>query len=309
MLGSNGSLTVKSGASLTVRNAGGEKSEKPVKVGLYLSLLVEKGGSFTCTGGALRYLGLLSAGTGDYAIRLADSENHCTFEGFAQGDANATVGDLLKATPGMALYAEDAGSTVQIARSTLISKGFHYFSFYVGACSEHKMDANGACIYCGASYVASVTTSGGETTNYTSVDDALDAAQDGDTVTLQGDAEITKTHQFWTPFTLELNGKTATVQRGAPLIIRARIVIQDSSTEKTGNTVCTDSGTYILNVQDGDLTIKSGTFAGKIAAFAGGKSKLTIEGGTFTKEVNLGTQDSVSLRRYIRTDLAPRFFP
>lgn len=144
-------------------------------------------------------------------------------------------------------------------------------------------------------YVASVTMSDGETTNYTSLDDALDAAQDGDTVTLIGDAEVTKTHQLRTPFTLELNGKTATVQKGAPLIIRARIVIQDSSTEKTGNMVCTDSGTHMLNVQNGDLTIKSGTFAGKIAAFAGGESKLTIGGGTFTKEVNLGTQDAVSL--------------
>ena len=153
---------------------------------------------------------------------------------------------------------------------------------------------NGKCD-CGASYVASVTTSNGVTNNYTSLDDALDAAQDGDTVTLIGDAEVTKTHQLRTPFTLELNGKTATVQKGAPLIIRARIVIQDSSTEKTGNMVCTDSGTHMLNVQNGDLSIKSGTFAGKIAAFAGGESKLTIDGGTFTKEVNLGTQDAVSL--------------
>lgn len=152
---------------------------------------------------------------------------------------------------------------------------------------------NGKCD-CGASYVASVT-SDAQSTNYTSLDDALDAAQDGDTVTLIGDAEVTKTHQLRTPFTLELNGKTATVQKGAPLIIRARIVIQDSSTEKTGNMVCTDSGTHMLNVQNGDLTIKSGTFAGKIAAFAGGESKLTIDGGTFTKEVNLGTQDAVSL--------------
>ena len=128
---------------------------------------------------------------------------------------------------------------------------------------------NGKCD-CGASYVASVT-SDAQSTNYTSLDDALDAAQDGDTVTLIGDAEVTKTHQLRTPFTLELNGKTATVQKGAPLIIRARIVIQDSSTEKTGNMVCTDSGTHMLNVQNGDLTIKSGTFAGKIAAFAGGE--------------------------------------
>ena len=289
MLGSSGSLTVKNGAALTVKNASAENSENPVQVGLYLTLLVEKGGSFTCTDGKIQYLGLQAAGTGDYAIRLAEGENHCAFGGFAQGDANATIGDLLKATPGMALYAEDAGSTVQIARSTLISKDFNYFSFYVGACSEHKMDANGACIYCGASYVASVTASGGEINNYTSLDGALDAVKDGDTVTLLSDAEVTKGHSLSKAFTLELNGKTVTTQSNAELYLHARVIVQDSSTGKTGGM----AGTALLNVQsNGDLIIKSGTFNGRIAINDG---KLTINGGTFNQEVDLrgGNSDSV----------------
>ena len=289
VLGSNGSLTVKSGAALTVKNAGGEKSEKPVNVGLYLTLLVEKGGSFTCTDGGLRYLGLLSAGTGDYAIQLTEGESHCTFGGFAQGDANATVGDLLKATPGMALHADHNGSDVRIERSTRISSGFTYLSFYVGPCSEHQMDANGTCIYCGASYVASVTASGGVTTNYTSLDDALDAMKDGDTVTLLGDAEVTKWHSLSKAFTLELNGKTVTTQSKAELYLHARVIVQDSSTGKTGGM----AGTALLNVQEGgDLIIKSGTFNGRITINVG---KLTIKGGTFNQEVDLrgGDFDSV----------------
>lgn len=289
VLGSNGSLTVKNGAALTVKNASAENSKNPVQVGLYLTLLVEKGGSFTCTDGKIQYLGLQAAGTGDYAIRLAEGENHCAFGGFAQGDANATIGDLLKATPGMALYAEDTGSTVQIARSTLISNGFNYFSFYVGACSEHKMDANGACIYCGASYVASVTASGGEINNYTSLDDALDAVKDGDTVTLLGNAEVTKWHSLSKAFTLELNGKTATTQSNAELYLHARVIVQDSSTGETGGM----AGTALLNVQsNGDLIIQSGTFDGKITINDG---KLTINGGTFNQEVALprGNSDSV----------------
>ena len=289
VLGSNGSLTVKNGAALTVKTASAENSKNPVQVGLYLTLLVEKGGSFTCTDGKIQYLGLQAAGTGDYAIRLAEGENHCAFGGFAQGDANATIGDLLKATPGMALYAEDTGSTVQIARSTLISNGFNYFSFYVGACSEHKMDANGACIYCGASYVASVTASGGEINNYTSLDDALDAVKDGDTVTLLGNAEVTKWHSLSKAFTLELNGKTATTQSNAELYLHARVIVQDSSTGETGGM----AGTALLNVQsNGDLIIQSGTFDGKITINDG---KLTINGGTFNQEVALprGNSDSV----------------
>ena len=286
VLGSSGSLTVKSGAALTVRNAGAENSEKPVKVGLYLTLLLEKGGSFTCTDGGLRYLGLLSAGTGDYAIQLAEGENHCAFGGFAQGDANATIGDLLKATPGMALYGDYNGSDVRIERSTRISSGFTYLSFYVGPCSEHQMDANGTCIYCGASYVASVTASGGESTNYTSLDDALDAMKDGDTVTLLSNAEVTKWHSLSKAFTLELNGKTVTTQE---LYLHARVTVQDSSTGKTGGM----AGTALLNVQsNGDLIIKSGTFNGRIAMNDG---KLTIKGGTFNQEVDLPRGDSDSV--------------
>ena len=289
VLGSNGSLTVKNGAALTVKNAGAEKSEKPVKAGLYLNLLVEKGGSFTCTDGVFQYLGLLSAGTGDYAIQLADGESHCTFGGFAQGDESATVGDLLKATPGMALYGDHNGSDVRIERSTRISSGFTYFSFYVGPCSEHQMDANGTCIYCGASYVASVTASGGVTTNYTSLDDALDAMKDGDTVTLLSDAEITRWHSLSKAFTLELNGKTATTQSNAELYLHARVIVQDSSTGKTGGM----AGTALLNVQsNGDLIIQSGTFNGRIAINDG---KLTIKGGTFNQEVALPRGDSDSV--------------
>ena len=285
VLGSNGSLTIQRGAALTVTNADAKKSEKEIKVGLYLKLLVEKGGSFTCTDGGLRYLGLLSAGTGDYAIQLAEGESHCTFGGFAQGDESATAGDLLKATPGMALYGDHNGSDVRIERSTRISSGFTYFSFYVGPCSEHQMDANGTCIYCGASYVASVTASGGVTTNYTSLDDALDAVKDGDTVTLLSDAAVTRLHSLSTAFTLELNGKTT--QSKAELYLHARVIVQDSNTGKTGGM----AGTYLLNVQEGgDLIIKSGIFNGRIAINVG---KLTIEGGTFNQEVALPRGDSV----------------
>ena len=289
VLGSSGSLTVKSGAALTVRNAGAENSEKPVKAGLYLTLLLEKGGSFTCTDGGLRYLGLLSAGTGDYAIQLTEGESHCTFGGFAQGDANATVGDLLKAPPGMALHADHNGADVRIERSTRINSGFTYLSFYVSTCSEHQMDANGTCIYCGASYVASVRASGGEINNYTSLDDALDAVKDGDTVTLLSDAEVTKWHSLSKAFTLELNGKTVTTQSKAELYLHARVIVQDSSTGKTGGM----AGTALLNVQEGgDLIIQSGTFNGRITINVG---KLTIKGGTFNQEVDLRGGDSDSV--------------
>ena len=147
---------------------------------------------------------------------------------------------------------------------------------------------NGKCD-CGASYVASVTASGGESTNYTSLDDALDAVKDGDTVTLLSGAEITRWHSLSKAFTLELNGKTATTQLNAELYLHAQVTVQDSSTGKTGGM----AGTALLNVQsNGDLTIQSGTFNGRITINDG---KLTIKGGTFNQEVDLPRGDSDSV--------------
>ena len=147
---------------------------------------------------------------------------------------------------------------------------------------------NGKCA-CGASYAASVTTSNGVTNNYTSLDDALDAAKDGDTVKLLGDAEITKWRSLTAAITLDLNGKTITTQSNAELYIHAQVIVQDSSTGETGGM----AGTALLNVQsNGDLIIQSGTFDGKITINDG---KLTINGGTFNQEVALprGNSDSV----------------
>lgn len=316
VLGSNGSLTVKNGAALTVRNAGAENLEKPVKAGLYLTLLVEKGGSFTCTDGGLRYLGLLSAGTGDYAIQLAEGESHCTFGGFAQGDESATAGDLLKATPGMALYGDYNGSDVRIERSTRISSGFTYLSFYVGPCSEHQMDANGTCIYCGASYVASVTTNGGVTTNYTSLDDALDAAQDGDTVTLLSDVDLGETYvTISKSITFDLNGKTLSSSKtwssdGVLLVKDAAVTVKNGTVNATGIGSCairayrsgasmtleavtatvTSDKSSVMVGDFGSAVIKSGDYQG---LYVGIKSQVTLEGGTFRPYMDTMTNKNV----------------
>lgn len=153
----------------------------------------------------------------------------------------------------------------------------------------HTMVNNKCKCACGASLVASITTSGGESTNYTSLDDALDAMKDGDTVTLLSDAEITRWHSLSKAFTLELNGKTVTTQSKAELYLHARVIVQDSSTGKTGGM----AGTALLNVQEGgDLIIQSGTFNGRITINVG---KLTIKGGTFNQEVDLRGGDSDSV--------------
>ena len=137
-------------------------------------------------------------------------------------------------------------------------------------------------------YVASVMDVG-ETVNYTSLDDALDAVKDGDTITLLSDAAVTRCHSLSTAFTLKLNGKTATTEPNTELYIHAQVIVQDNSTGKTGGM----AGTSLLNVQsNGDLIIQSGTFDGQITINDG---KLTIKGGTFNQEVALPRGDSDSV--------------
>lgn len=304
VLGSNSSLTVKSGAALTVTNAGAENSEKTITAGLSLKLLVEKGGSFTCTDGKISSLGLLSAGEGDYNLKLSEGENHCTFGGFAQGDGNATVGDLLKATPGMALHADNSGSDVQITRSTLISKGFNYFSFYVGPCSEHKMGEDGTCDYCGASYVTSVEANG-HTTYYTSFIDAVNASnaiKSECKLTMLADTEITNEDYENIPeiksfLTLDLNGYTITNKVTQVLLYvcsPANVTICDSSTQQTGRMVNeSTSSPQVINLQSGNLTIAGGTFEsvgylGYALSIQGNQDDtLNIEGGTFIGRVDI----------------------
>ena len=298
VLGSNSSLTVKSGAALTVTNAGAENSEKPITAGLSLKLLVEKGSSFTCTDGGFQYLGLLSAGTGDYTLKLADGENHCTFGGFVQGDANATVGDLLKANQGMALYADDVGSDVQIARSTLINNGFTYFSFYVGPCSEHKMGEDGTCDYCGAQNVAKVTI-GENVAYYTDLAEAI-ANSDGGTVTMLNNVTVPASIGTSSDFTLDLNGKTITGGSNVASIflIYGNVVVCDNSNDKMGLVIGTSSssGNGNFNLQDGKLTIKSGTFnsSNLTAAVYANTGELIIESGTFNGEVTSYAPTSIS---------------
>ena len=186
--------------------------------------------------------------------------------------------------------AEGGTSMPAIDENTAISKpGTYYVYAKTGETKNYEEERSATVELTVSNDVASVTTSSGVTNNYTSLDDALNAAQDGDTVTLLSDAEVTKWHSLSKAFTLELNGKTVTTQSKAELYLYARVIVQDSSTGKTGGM----AGTALLNVQsNGDLTIQSGTFNGRITINDG---KLTIKGGTFNQEVDLRGGDSDSV--------------
>ena len=254
-------LTVSEGASVTVNGGSNHAGEWVVASGATLNITdgtfgdvqFTRNGTIAISGGTFQSIKSYIAEELQPLMSLLDTQKvHAFYKGDDVQDGNAT---------------ELADVTVKE----------HTHSFENGKCD------------CGASYVASVTTSNGVTTNYTSLDDALDAAKDGDTVKLLGDAEITKWRWLTAAITLDLNGKTITTQSNAELYIHAQVIVQDNSTGKNGGM----AGTYLLNVQEkGDLIIQSGTFDGKITINVG---KLTIEGGIFKQEVDLRGGDSDSV--------------
>lgn len=225
-------LTVSEGASVTVKNGFNHRGRWSV----------DSGGTLSITGGTFKDVQFTRNGT----IAISGG----TFQSIKSYIAEE-LQPLMSLLDTQKVHAFYKGDDVQNGNATELADVTvkeHTHSFENGKCD------------CGASYVASVTTSNGVTTNYTSLDDALDAAKDGDTVKLLGDAEITKWRSLTAAITLDLNGKTITTQSNAELYIHAQVIVQDNSTGKNGGM----AGTYLLNVQEkGDLIIQSGTFDGK----------------------------------------------
>ena len=151
--------------------------------------------------------------------------------------------------------------------------------------------------------VASVTTSGGVTNNYTSLDDALNAAQDGDTVTLLSDVDLGETYvTIDKSITFDLGDKTlssskAWLSYGVLLIKNATVTVKNGKVkaaemgscairaygsgasmtlEDVTATVTSDESSVMVG-DFGSAVIKSGDYQG---LYVGAKSQVTLEGGT-----------------------------
>ena len=155
-----------------------------------------------------------------------------------------------------------------------------------------------------AADVASVTTSSGVTNNYTSLDDALNAAQNGDTVTLLSDVDLGETYvTIDKSITFDLGGKTlssskAWLHDGVLVVKNATVTVKNGTVKAAGDNSCAirayrsgasmtledvtatvTSGKSSVTVGDfGSAVIKSGDYQG---LYVGAKSQVTLEGGTF----------------------------
>ena len=130
-------------------------------------------------------------------------------------------------------------------------------------------------------YVAEVGT-----TKYETLQAAIAAAQDDQTVTLLADVEQNTQLAINKSITLGLNGKTIknTVEiwgddTNAILSIKggAKVTITGNGTIAAKENDC-----YTINVVNGDLTIENGTFVGNISVVQVQKGSLTINGGDFS---------------------------
>ena len=166
----------------------------------------------------------------------------------------------------------------------------------------HTPDENGKCA-CGASCVASVTNDA-QSTNYASLDDALNAAQNGDTVTLLSDVDLGETYvTINKSITFDLGGKTlssseAWLHYGVLLVKDATVTVKNGTVKAAGDGSCAiqayrsgaimtledvtatvTSGKSSVTVGDfGSAVIKSGDYQG---LYVGKNSHVTLEGGTF----------------------------
>ena len=225
----------------------------------------------------------------------------------APEDAEVTYYYLASALKSWAGSSDVEGSEAmpKIDENTAISDpGTYYVYAKTAETKNYEEDRSATVALTVSNDVASVTTSSGVTNNYTSLDDALNAAQDGDTVTLLSDVDLGETYvTISKSITFDLNGKTlssseAWLSYGVLMVKNATVTVKNGTVKAAGDASCAiraygsgasmtlenvtatvKSDNSSVTVGDfGSAVIKSGDYQG---LYVGAKSQVTLEGGTF----------------------------
>lgn len=192
----------------------------------------------------------------------------------------------------------------------------YYLYAKTAATENYKADMSNFVELTVSNDVASVTTSSGVTNNYTSLDDALNAAQDGDTVTLLSDVDLGETYvTISKSITFDLGSKTLSSSKawllyGVLLVQNATVTVKNGTVKAAGDGSCAirayGSGASMtledvtatvtsdkssVTVGDfGSAVIKSGDYQG---LYVGKNSHVTLEGGTFRPYMDTITNKNV----------------
>ena len=216
-------------------------------------------------------------------------------------------------------YLEFEGTKVvpAIDENTAISEpGTYYVYAKTAETTNYEEDRSATVALTVSNDVASVTTSSGVTNNYTSLDDALNAAQDGDTVTLLSDVDLGETYvTISKSITFDLGSKTLSSSKawllyGVLLVQNATVTVKNGTVKAAGDGSCAirayGSGASMtledvtatvtsdkssVTVGDfGSAVIKSGDYQG---LYVGKNSQVTLEGGTFRPYMDTTTNKNV----------------
>ena len=164
---------------------------------------------------------------------------------------------------------------------------------------------------------ASVTKADGtDGGTYTTLPAALNAAQNGDTVTLLSDVDLGETYvTISKSITFDLNGKTLSSSKtwssdGVLLVKDAAVTVKNGTVNATGIGSCairayrsgasmtledvtatvTSNKSSVMVGDFGSAVIKSGDYQG---LYVGAKSQVTLEGGTFRPYMDTTTNENV----------------
>ena len=120
---------------------------------------------------------------------------------------------------------------------------------------------------------------------YSTLADAVAAAQDGQTVRLLADVEQNTQLTINKSITLDLNGKTIknTVDIWGDTANAILSITNGAKVTITGNGTidAKENDCYTINVAKGDLTIENGTFYGNVSVVQVEEGTLSVKGGTF----------------------------
>lgn len=134
---------------------------------------------------------------------------------------------------------------------------------------------------------AEVAEISGSTVKYADLQEAINAAQAGDTVTLLNNVDSTAQITIDKNITLDLNGKelcSTYISQKGQIVISAEVTIRDSSNDKTGcirtNYAGTAGRTVELNGASAKLTLESGTIYGMPATSSASGSAVYLGANT-----------------------------
>ena len=122
---------------------------------------------------------------------------------------------------------------------------------------------------------------------YSTLAEAVAAAQDGQTVTLLADVEQNTQLTINKSITLDLNGKTIknteAIWNDDGTSVAILSITSGAKVTITGNGTidAKENDCYTINVVKGDLTIENGTFYGNVSVVQVEEGTLSVKGGTF----------------------------